>query len=108
VHSTALAVGELARTGTNTGTCTCNPRKENLKHNNMSEYSSLGANVYYRGTVALGRICWFYAIWSTWSAVGNLTSRAEELRSALSGPDDSIFFFSVPVLVPVRASPVPK
>ena len=26
--------------------------------------------------------------WSTWSAVGNLTSRAGELRSAPSGPDD--------------------
>ena len=26
--------------------------------------------------------------WSTWSAVGNLTSRAGELRSASSGPDD--------------------
>ena len=25
--------------------------------------------------------------WSTWSAVGNLTSRAGELRSASSGPD---------------------
>ena len=26
--------------------------------------------------------------WSTWSAVSNLTSRAGELRSAPSGPDD--------------------
>ena len=26
--------------------------------------------------------------WSTWSAVGSLTSRAGELRSAPSGPDD--------------------
>ena len=26
--------------------------------------------------------------WSTWSAVGNLTSRAGELRSAPSGSDD--------------------
>ena len=29
-----------------------------------------------------------YSTWSTWSAVGNRTSRAGELRSAPSGPDD--------------------
>jgi len=28
------------------------------------------------------------ALWSTWSAVGNLTSRAGGLRSTPSGPDD--------------------
>ena len=27
-------------------------------------------------------------VWSTWSAVSSLTSRAGELRSAPSGPDD--------------------
>ena len=31
---------------------------------------------------------WAWSTWSTWSAVGNLTSRAGELRSAPSGPDD--------------------
>ena len=29
-----------------------------------------------------------FGTWSTWSAVGSLTSRAGELRSAPSGPDD--------------------
>ena len=33
-------------------------------------------------------LCVFTWSWSTWSAVGNLTSRAGELRSAPSGPDD--------------------
>ena len=32
-------------------------------------------------------LAWDVFIWSTWSAVGNLTSRAGELRSAPSGPD---------------------
>ena len=31
---------------------------------------------------------YLFSTWSTWSAVGNLTSRAGELRSAPSGPDD--------------------
>ena len=35
-----------------------------------------------------GRKIIYESTWSTWSAVGNLTSRAGELRSAPSGPDD--------------------
>ena len=34
-------------------------------------------------------------IWSTWSAVGNLTSRAGELRSAPSEPDDRQSFTEI-------------
>ena len=36
----------------------------------------------------LGGAPQLFTTWSTWSAVINLTSRAGELRSAPSGPDD--------------------
>ena len=39
------------------------------------------------GHLRMGRRL-FHSSWSTWSAVINLTSRAGELRSAPSGPDD--------------------
>jgi len=39
-------------------------------------------------TGCTGRFFLSWGTWSTWSAVINLTSRAGELRSAPSGPDD--------------------